>query len=113
MCYEHLFMDLLKVSMDNKVLRFIMKRTGRPSTLCKTKPENLGNILAARRKAGAKTACPLSINVYMLIRAFKSFQAVPSTGADHQLVWPLKTSQFTGFPGDLLHPRQQEMIPPK
>lgn len=60
-----LFTELLKVSMDRKALRFIMRRMGRPIHSNNTKSEELSNILAARRKAGAKKAFPLSVNVYV------------------------------------------------
>ncbi|XP_059114676.1 large ribosomal subunit protein eL36-like [Peromyscus eremicus] len=51
--YERCAMELLKVSQDKCVLKFIMKRVG--MHICtKRKQEELSNVLAAMRKAKAK-----------------------------------------------------------
>nr|XP_042134711.1 60S ribosomal protein L36-like [Peromyscus maniculatus bairdii] len=56
-------MELLKVSKDNPVLKFIKKRVG--THICtKRKQEELSNVLAAMRKAVAKKdGCPPPLNV--------------------------------------------------
>ncbi|XP_037059351.1 60S ribosomal protein L36-like [Peromyscus leucopus] len=51
--YERRAMELLKVSKDKRVLKFIMKRVG-THIHTKRKQEELGKVLAAMRKAAAK-----------------------------------------------------------
>ncbi|XP_052578208.1 60S ribosomal protein L36-like [Peromyscus californicus insignis] len=51
--YERRAMELLKVSKDKRMLKFIMKRVG-THIRTKRKHEELSNVLAAMRKAMAK-----------------------------------------------------------
>uniref|UniRef100_A0A8C6QHM4 Large ribosomal subunit protein eL36 n=1 Tax=Nannospalax galili TaxID=1026970 RepID=A0A8C6QHM4_NANGA len=51
--YERCAMELLKVSKDKRALKFIKKRVG-THIRAKRKREELGNMLAALRKAAAK-----------------------------------------------------------